>query len=41
MELGKIAVRKLLTDNNKAPQENVTLQYITDDKINNNSMKEI
>lgn len=41
MELGKIAVQKLLTDNNKAPQENVTLQYITDDKINNNSMKEI
>ncbi len=41
MELGKIAVRKLLTDNNKAPQEDVTLQYITDDKINNNSMKEI
>ena len=41
MELGKIAVRKLLTDNNKAPQEDVKLQYITDDKINNNSMKEI
>ena len=41
MELGKIAVRKLLTDNNEAPQEDVTLQYITDDKINNNSMKEI
>lgn len=41
MELGKIAVRKLLTDNNKAPQKDVTLQYITDDKINNNSMKEI
>ncbi len=41
MELGKIAVRKLLTDNNKAPQEDVNLQYITDDKINNNSLKEI
>lgn len=41
MELGKIAVRKLLTDNNKASQEDVKLQYITDDKINNNSMKEI
>lgn len=41
MELGKIALRKLLTDNNKAPQEDVKLQYITDDKINNNSMKEI
>lgn len=41
MELGKIAVRKLLTDHNKAPQEDVKLQYITDDKINNNSMKEI
>lgn len=41
MELGKIAVRKLLTDNNKAPQEDVKLQYITDDKINNNSVKEI
>ncbi len=40
MELNNGIQPKLLTDNNVQPND-VKLQYITDDKINNNSMKEI
>lgn len=40
MELNSGIQPKLLTDNNVQPND-VKLQYITDDKINNNSMKEI
>lgn len=40
MELDKGTERKLLTDKN-APQKEMQFQYITDDKINSNSVKEI
>ena len=40
MELDKRREQKLLTDKN-APQKEMQFQYITDDKINSNSVKEI
>lgn len=40
MELNSCMQPKLLTDKNTQPND-VQLQYITDDKINNNSVKEI
>ena len=40
MELNSGMQPKLLTDKNAQPND-VQLQYITDDKINNNSVKEI